>query len=72
MTINYIIVITVVLRFVVFAFCCSATDVYGFDQRKAAEMSLTIVRLRLEYIILLLTVSSFVHMKMKIIKYIKI
>ena len=48
MTINYIIVITVVLRFLLFAFCCSVTGVYGFVQRKAAEMSLTTVRLWLE------------------------
>ena len=39
-------VLTNNIRFIVF--CCLATGIYGFDQRKAAEMALATVRLWLE------------------------
>ena len=51
------------------AFCCVATDIYGFDQRKAAEIAQATVRFWLESNYSSVERVIFVHMKMQTMKY---
>ena len=54
------------------AFCCVATSICGFDQRKAAEIALATVRFWLESNHFSGDHVIFVHVKMQTMKYIKI